>query len=58
VCQGPVSGIGTVWWDKNVGVLSSLPAAVYLGSDGRQQIRIGKHAMRPRPSAIPEPQLS
>lgn len=35
VCQGPISGIGTVWWDKNVGVLSSLPAAVYLGSDGQ-----------------------
>ena len=28
VCQGPISGIGTVWWDKNVGMLSSLPAAV------------------------------
>ena len=31
VCQGPIAGIGTVWWDKNVGTLSSLPAAVYLG---------------------------
>jgi len=35
VCQGPIAGIGTVWWDKNVGTLSSLPAAVYLGSDGQ-----------------------
>src|SRR6516165_10212111 len=35
VCQGPISGIGTVWWDKNIGMLSSLPAAVYLGSDGQ-----------------------
>ena len=33
VCQGPIAGIGTVWWDKNVGTLSSLPAALYLGSD-------------------------
>ena len=35
VCQGPIAGIGTVWWDKNIGTLSSLPAAVYLGSDGQ-----------------------
>jgi hypothetical protein len=35
VCQGPIAGVGTVWWDKNVGTLSSLPAAVYLGSDGQ-----------------------
>ena len=35
LCQGPIAGIGTVWWDKNVGTLSSLPAAVYLGSDGQ-----------------------
>src|SRR6516162_255601 len=33
VCQGPIVGIGTVWWDKNIGDLSSLPAAIYLGSD-------------------------
>ena len=33
VCQGPIAGIGAVWWDKNVGTLSSLPAALYLGSD-------------------------
>ena len=35
VCQGTVDGIGTVWWDKNVGTLSSLPAALYLGTDGQ-----------------------
>ena len=35
VCQGPIDGIGTVWWDKNVGTLSSLPAALYLGTDGQ-----------------------
>src|SRR5260370_41550959 len=35
VCQGPIAGIGTVWWDKNVGALSSLPAAAYVGSDGQ-----------------------
>ena len=35
LCQGPIAGIATVWWDKNIGELSSLPAAVYLGSDGQ-----------------------
>jgi Putative phage tail protein len=35
VCQGPIAGIGTVWWDKNVGALALLPAALYLGSDGQ-----------------------
>src|SRR5262249_50708998 len=35
VCQGPVNGIGTVWWDKNVGTLPPLPASIYLGSDGQ-----------------------
>ena len=35
VCQGPIVGIGAVWWDKNVGTLSSLPAALYLGNDGQ-----------------------
>jgi Putative phage tail protein len=35
VCQGPIVGIGTVWWDKNIGTLSSLPAAIYPGSDGQ-----------------------
>jgi len=35
ICQGPIAGIGTVWWDKNVGTLASLSASVYLGSDGQ-----------------------
>jgi hypothetical protein len=35
VCQGPIAGIGTVWWDKHVGTLSSLPAGVNLGGDGQ-----------------------
>src|SRR5271165_226650 len=35
LCQGPIAGIATVWWDKNIGTLSTLPAAVYLGSDGQ-----------------------
>jgi len=35
LCQGPIVGIATVWWDKNVGTLSSLPASVYLGTDGQ-----------------------
>jgi len=26
ICQGPIAGIGTVWWDKNVGTLASLSA--------------------------------
>src|ERR1700751_4984717 len=34
LAQGPIVGIGTVWWDKNVGTLSSLPAALYPGNDG------------------------
>jgi hypothetical protein len=35
LCQGPITSIATVWWDKNVGTLYSLPAALYLGSDGQ-----------------------
>src|SRR5215467_3135600 len=35
LCQGPITGIGTVWWDKNIGTLSSLPAALYPGADGQ-----------------------
>ncbi|MBV9815075.1 MAG: phage tail protein, partial [Alphaproteobacteria bacterium] len=35
LCQGPIAGISTIWWDKNIGALSSLPAAVYLGNDGQ-----------------------
>ena len=25
LCQGPIAGIGTVWWDKNVGKRTILP---------------------------------
>ena len=35
LCQGPIAGIGTVWWDKNVGTLASVPASVYVGNDGQ-----------------------
>ena len=51
LCQGPIAGIATVWWDKSVGTLSSLPAAVYLAAgrpDEARPIRL---------SATPEPQL-
>src|SRR6266550_2072341 len=35
LCQGPITGIGTVWWDKHVGFLASLTAALHIGSDGQ-----------------------
>src|SRR5262249_6088002 len=35
ICQGPIAGIGVVWWDKSIGTLSSLPGALYLGDDGQ-----------------------
>src|SRR5277367_6554169 len=37
VCQGPVAGFGTVWWDKNTALLSGLPglSTVNLGADGQ-----------------------
>ena len=35
LCQGPISGIGTVWWDKNVGTLGSIAATLYSGADGQ-----------------------
>jgi hypothetical protein len=37
VCQGPVAGFGTVWWDKNTALLSSLPglSTINLGTDGQ-----------------------
>jgi Putative phage tail protein len=37
VCQGPVAGFGTVWWDKNSGPLSGLPglSTLNLGADGQ-----------------------
>lgn len=37
VCQGPVAGFGTVWWDKNTAPLSGLPglSTINLGADGQ-----------------------
>jgi hypothetical protein len=37
MCQGPVSGFGTVWWDKNTAPLSGLPglSTINLGADGQ-----------------------
>ncbi len=35
LCQGPINGIGMVWWDKNTGTLASLPASLYTGADGQ-----------------------
>ena len=37
VCQGPVAGFGTVWWDKNTAPLSGLRglSTVNLGADGQ-----------------------
>jgi hypothetical protein len=36
LCQGPIAGIGTVWWDKNVASLAGLSglSSINLGSDG------------------------
>src|SRR5215813_2526564 len=37
MCQGPVAGMGTVWWDKNITTLSSLNnlSTTNLGSDSQ-----------------------
>ena len=37
LCQGPIAGIGLVWWDKNVGTLATLPglSSINLGADGQ-----------------------
>jgi hypothetical protein len=35
MCQGPIAGIGTAWWNKSTGTLASLPAAIYVGTDGQ-----------------------
>ena len=37
LCQGPIAGIGTVWWDKNITTLAGLPglSSINLGSDGQ-----------------------
>jgi len=36
LCQGPITGIGTVWWDKNIASLAGLSglSSINLGSDG------------------------
>ena len=37
LCQGPIAGIGTVWWDKNISTLAGLPglSSINLGDDGQ-----------------------
>jgi Putative phage tail protein len=37
VCQGPVAGFGTVWWDKNTTPLVAMPglSTINLGADGQ-----------------------
>ena len=37
VCQGPVAGFGTVWWDKNTAPLVAMPglSTINLGADGQ-----------------------
>ncbi len=37
LCQGPIAGIGTVWWDKNITTLAGLPglSSINLGDDGQ-----------------------
>ncbi|HEY3910369.1 MAG TPA: phage tail protein [Stellaceae bacterium] len=37
VCQGPVTGFGTVWWNKNTVPLTAMPglSTINLGADGQ-----------------------
>src|SRR5215475_2289057 len=37
LCQGPIGGIGTVWWDKNISLLAALSgfSSINLGNDGQ-----------------------
>jgi hypothetical protein len=37
LCQGPIAGIGLVWWDKNITTLAGLPglSSINLGNDGQ-----------------------
>jgi len=37
LCQGPIAGLGLVWWDKNIGTASGLPSisSINLGGDGQ-----------------------
>src|SRR5689334_6816893 len=48
LCQGPIAGIATVWWDKNVGTLSSLPAAGARSILGNAACRPGSRLFRNR----------
>jgi hypothetical protein len=37
VCQGPITGFGMAWWDKNIGTISGLQSisSINLGADGQ-----------------------
>src|SRR5215472_15863421 len=37
LCQGPIAGLGLVWWDKNIGTASGLPSisSINLGGAGQ-----------------------
>ena len=37
LCQGPIAGIGTVWWDKNISTLGALSglSSINLGDDSQ-----------------------
>ncbi|HKM68915.1 MAG TPA: phage tail protein [Stellaceae bacterium] len=37
ICQGPITGFGLAWWDKNIGVVTGLQSisSINLGSDGQ-----------------------
>ena len=37
ICQGPITGFGLAWWDKNIGIVTGLQSisSINLGSDGQ-----------------------
>src|ERR1700751_1864818 len=37
ICQGPITGFGMAWWDKNIGTISGLQSisSINLGADGQ-----------------------
>ena len=37
ICQGPITGFGLAWWDKNIGLVTGLQSisSINLGSDGQ-----------------------
>src|SRR5246500_4651462 len=37
MCQGPITGFGLAWWDKNIGLVTALQSisSINLGSDGQ-----------------------